>query len=448
MVPQTADLDQTVLGKLLGPGAKPSSPAPVVPPLSEAVTAGAPFGAAVKPEFKIADWYYAVAGKQHGPISWPQLRYLTASGQIKPTERVWMDGMPHWTAAGSVPGLFGKSPGTPSEAKGPWLWLGIGGGALAVLLVGVLVIVLAAGDQEGSRPRAGGFPFGGEEEKPTDKPVKAEGSGVLTSHQQEELPGALGFVVCGARYKREDGQVVEIPNTIGSSFAVSAHGHFLTNKHVVEKTYQLMNNSALLDKLKRQGKLQELKPMVWLFVTDKERRTQKFEARILHVSDNFDLSILKIDRDHKPYFRLAATDKARQALPVHACGFPGNSLEPLTDRERLIEMNRRKKPPQDVASLFKSRDFLFTMTTGTVTRVVPEEGSGQIWIHTDATVNPGNSGGPLITDQAIVIGLNTLSVGHRIDPRSTRAFYALSVGQLKTEIDIHLKDAVRWVGLP
>jgi TM2 domain-containing membrane protein YozV len=61
----------------------------------------------------MAGWYYAVGGKQLGPVSQPQLKDLAASGKLPPASLVWTDGMPNWVAAHTIPGLFDSaSPGT------------------------------------------------------------------------------------------------------------------------------------------------------------------------------------------------------------------------------------------------------------------------------------------------------------------------------------------------
>jgi S1-C subfamily serine protease len=406
------DLNKTVLGKVVAPQAPP-------PVVSNAPAPREAISATAQPELKIAEWYYTLAGQQCGPVPWPQLRYLTASGQVSQDDRVWTEGMSNWAPARAVQGLFPKGSSARSLTRSiPWLWAGIGGGVLVLAVV--LVIVLSGGS-----------------DKPKPAPPPSSGR-FITSHE-DELKGALGFVVCGHRYKKlATGETVEIPETIGSSFAVSASGHFITNRHVVEKMYKEQQDPAKQEEFKRKSNI-ERHPTVWMFVDGK-----KYSARILHLSNNFDLSILKIERDTRPYFRVSATDELRRSLPAHACGFPGNSQEPLTPAEREAQKTQLgKTPPKDVAIFFKERDFEFLMTTGTVGRVIKESGTGHRYIQTDATINPGNSGGPLISNKGVVLGINTLSVGHQLDPRSTRAFYALSMPQLRKEIDNIVPD-VTW----
>src|SRR6185437_5021211 len=60
------------------------------------------------------EWHYTLNGQQAAaPVPSVQLKQLAVSGQLKPTDLVWQDGMPDWVPAGSVKGLFssGKSIG-------------------------------------------------------------------------------------------------------------------------------------------------------------------------------------------------------------------------------------------------------------------------------------------------------------------------------------------------
>jgi hypothetical protein len=51
-------------------------------------------------------WYYASGGQQRGPVKTAQLKQLATSGELKPEDLVWCDGMPNWAPAGSVKGLL------------------------------------------------------------------------------------------------------------------------------------------------------------------------------------------------------------------------------------------------------------------------------------------------------------------------------------------------------
>ena len=62
------------------------------------------------------DWYYAVDGRQAGPVAETLLKQLIGSGQVRPQDLVWREGMAEWQAAASVPGLLANVPATVAGA--------------------------------------------------------------------------------------------------------------------------------------------------------------------------------------------------------------------------------------------------------------------------------------------------------------------------------------------
>lgn len=58
-------------------------------------------------------WWYASDGKPVGPVGFGVLRNRATTGELKPHELVWCEGMRDWVAAATVAGLF------PVEATGP-----------------------------------------------------------------------------------------------------------------------------------------------------------------------------------------------------------------------------------------------------------------------------------------------------------------------------------------
>ncbi len=63
------------------------------------------------------EWYYARGGKQVGPISAVELKQKALSGEIRPDDLIWKEGLAEWTAARNVRGLFDDethpAPGAP-----------------------------------------------------------------------------------------------------------------------------------------------------------------------------------------------------------------------------------------------------------------------------------------------------------------------------------------------
>ena len=63
-------------------------------------------------------WYYTRNGQQMGPVAFELLKQLASSGQLAPTDLVWMEGMAQWTEAGKVADLF-YADSTPASIAQP-----------------------------------------------------------------------------------------------------------------------------------------------------------------------------------------------------------------------------------------------------------------------------------------------------------------------------------------
>ena len=136
----------------------------------------------------------------------------------------------------------------------------------------------------------------------------------------------------------------------GSGFIVSADGLILTNAHVVRDASDV--TVKLIDR-------------------------REFQAKVLGVDPKTDVAVLRIDAKNLP------------ALPI------GNP--------------RDLKVGEWVLAIGSPFGFENTVTAGVVSakgRTLPDD-SFVPFIQTDAAVNPGNSGGPLLNSRGEVIGINS-----------------------------------------
>jgi len=403
---------------------------------SESPTRGAGPAVAAPPAVGAAGgWLYADrTGQQQGPVSLDRLAQLWKDGNISDTTPVWTDGMAEWSAISFVhPHLASNSQAATITAV-----RSRGRNKLAILALVLLVMCLTGGAVAASLyllyPRLTQSPT-------TDQVIDVFGPGgkiIQDASDEKAVAGAVGFVVCGARLVYPDGTEGDDVGSTGTCFLISADGHILTNKHVIQSVWHLKNARLLLKKL-RDELLLDVAPTIWVFFGK-----EKYTADIIHVSENHDLAILKVNRTQCAFFRIAGSDTWPRGKKIVACGFPGAAQNPLTAEEALLKLNREgmnAMPKTKVEKRFSARDFEYIRTEGTISRVTTEDGSSRRWIQHTASVNAGNSGGPLLDETGAVIGVNTLSFV-KAYPGVSGVFFSLSTPQLKAEIIRHVPAAV------
>jgi serine protease Do len=124
---------------------------------------------------------------------------------------------------------------------------------------------------------------------------------------------------------------------------------------------------------------------------------EELEAKVVYIDSNLDIALVKVEGKDFPYLVLADAATVRQGESVLAIGNPGDAM-------------------------------LFSVTKGIVSAVgkFPNAGPGT-WIQTDAQLNPGCSGGPLLNAHGEVIGINTQKL---IKKNVTGIGFALSASDL------------------
>lgn len=359
-------------------------------------------------------WFYLGAGqKTIGPYSREQLAELWQQGTIDANTLVCKEGLPSWVAVSSpdlsIPGPIISKNTTPLLPR-RWsfggrralVYAGGAGGLLCIVAAGVWVASLF-----GSRHL------------------------INDASNDKYLTDAVCKVVCGAKVTRANGELLDDVEGTGTGFLISNDGYVVTNKHVVANTWQLKNADLRLQQIRDKTQI-IIKPTVWVFF-GKEQET----AEIVHVSDEFDMCLLKVPPRNVPYFKLARTDQLPRGKKVIVCGFPGAATVALSTEEAMIDRARRAQAAS-VKGQFKARDFEFSMTEGTISRVTTEQGMDCRWIQHTASINPGNSGGPLLLEDGTVVGINTLLIKN-----AQGVFYSMATAQLRSEIDKHVSN-VSW----
>ncbi len=141
---------------------------------------------------------------------------------------------------------------------------------------------------------------------------------------------------------------------LGSGFIISSDGYILTNNHMVEDTEK---------------------------VTVELADGRKFTAEITGTDPDSDIAVIKIDADNLPYLEFANSDTLEVGEWVLAIGNPLGFSHTVT---------------AGIVSAKGRRVYLANIEN---------------FIQTDAAINRGNSGGPLLNLEGKVVGMNTAIYG-------------------------------------
>ena len=185
---------------------------------------------------------------------------------------------------------------------------------------------------------------------------------------QRVSPSVVQIVVTGYRSTEENhgGQadvVVGKQRAIGSGVIVSADGYIVTNAHVLNGAQQI---EVVVPSAPAAGA-----PMA------ADTRGQSYQARIVGITTEIDLAVLKIDAHGLPALAIQGANPPRQGEMVFAFGSP--------------------------------QGLRNTVTMGVVSSIArqPDPDSPLVYVQTDTPINPGNSGGPLVDADGKLVGINT-----------------------------------------
>jgi serine protease Do len=181
-------------------------------------------------------------------------------------------------------------------------------------------------------------------------------------------PSVVQIVATGYRSTEENNRgqadvVIGRQRAIGSGVIMDPEGYILTNAHVVNGAQQI---EVIVPS-----------PGTAAVPPDADARGQTYQARLVGVTREIDLAVLKIDAHGLPALALRASIVPRQGEMVFAFGSP----EGLRN----------------------------TVTMGVVSSVArqPDPDSPLVYVQTDTPINPGNSGGPLVDADGGLVGINT-----------------------------------------
>lgn len=270
-----------------------------------------------------------------------------------------------------------------------------------------------------------------------------------TSEARNGVVRVLAFYE-GNEYYDLDGEYLgtstsQTPIYSGSAFGVGVAGEetdvFVTNRHVVESTtYDIVQMPIRYadGSVKQEYVYVELKLTGVYILLDDYGFTQ---ANGLDTSRSVPCDVLyEADQDHADLavIRAAEPISGRMALPlldqsvkleagstVYALGYPAS-----TDSSTVDSSN-------SVTSYAGSADKV-TVTNGIVSLhtnfVNDNDKKIQVIQHT-ATINHGNSGGPLITEDGVVAGVNTWGYGQNTSTGDQQAFASIEIEYVEDILD-------------
>lgn len=174
--------------------------------------------------------------------------------------------------------------------------------------------------------------------------------------------------------------VLRQDNTIvtGSGTIINEHGVMLTNYHIVDQAQRI---AVLLPETQPKGRSKDPK---------------SYEATVHKTDKYYDLAILDIHAETPEFLRFSKEDDIEVGSEVRAVGNPQGLI--ISVSKGIVSAVRTNRalhlPYQAIPGEFMGEREFDAMT----------------WIQTDAAVNPGNSGGPLLNSRNEIIGINTFII--------------------------------------
>ena len=380
-------------------------------------------------------WYYRIDDQQFGPTATAELQKLIGEGRLGRTDIVWRDGLLDWLAVEEVPELtrgglpppVRKSSSSPKISRGSTLFRAIT--ALVIAFGTALIVYLAiSGKLRLLLSEASPVPPGAVESVAVNSIDGADA--------ERRLGECVGLVVTGVRATLADGTVTEQAHSTGTCLVIDSAGYALTNRHVVEGFQKQLRAELWRDKVKKE-QLVDIEPKLWVFFDD-----NPVSAEIVDTIENFDVAVLKVAAPPKTYLSLSSQSEIPRGTKVAALGFPALDRNPLSEEEIIQRLTNKLFAKPSIRGAFESRDLEYNRTDGTVSKVSKEQ-AGRFWIQHTARIGPGNSGGPLLTDNGVVWAINTLLFPAGKGQSETPLYYSLAVGQLKKELARRVKD-LEW----
>jgi S1-C subfamily serine protease len=212
--------------------------------------------------------------------------------------------------------------------------------------------------------------------------------------------------------RTEDLARVEIGT--GSGFVISPFGYVLTNDHVVSNSELIVTRGAKKAKLT----LKVLRIEVCFpagVAAARGLSSPCAEASVAASDPTLDLAVLLISAANLPYVALGDSDVVTAGLPVDALGYPFG---------RELEVGKVVTAPDLVPEI--------STTSGTISAMRDSDAGERRYLQVTNTVNPGNSGGPLVDRDGFAVGVIRMKLA-----TAEGIAFAIPVNEVKDFLESH-----------
>ncbi len=180
--------------------------------------------------------------------------------------------------------------------------------------------------------------------------------------------------------------------------------YLITNYHVISDFQDF--GAGELVKVELDGEVMNVRVKIRVFYSSNDYE----EAYVIDYNETKDIAVLKLasPTDERKAIPLCSPTDDMIGSDVYCVGYPG-----LSENEIISAVTSWGKTDVSV-------------TAGTVSRFVISSGTGVKRIQTDAVIQRGNSGGPMVNGNGSVIGINTLYISNDAET----SYYAVSIDEV------------------
>jgi S1-C subfamily serine protease len=189
--------------------------------------------------------------------------------------------------------------------------------------------------------------------------------------------------------EQEGVEGVEIAS--GSGFVISPSGLVVTNQHVI--------SGGKVGDLGLRVEVSRVEVSVW-----KGAGYETYDATVAASDPDLDLAVLQTTAIDAPYVPLGDSDAIELGQSVTVVGFPFGSAAEVG----------RSDTPDVVPSP--------SVTSGSLSAARADDAGRTRYLQTDATVNPGSSGGPILDEDGFALGVVRMKLSLRDRPEESAAF--------------------------